>query len=284
MTAVPASGGVADVGTVVDRLDVTIGPQFLDLFSSHLYSSPNKAFEELVSNSWDAGASKVFIHVPDDRRAPGATISILDDGVSMDLSGLRDLWAVATSNKRKRPQSKRPQIGKFGIGKLATYLLAHELTYVCRAADGILRAVTMDYRFIDSAASPTLHIDPINLKVRELTQDQFVALLSGVPNGQELLSLLSNGLPVPGQLAEWEDEYGGNQPPPPAPSDTWTLALLTSLKPASHSMQLGRLRWLFRTALPLSSSIRIVFNNEVLTPSKIGVGLLAEWTLGKDHP
>ncbi|MBI8999976.1 hypothetical protein M0E87_06605 [Corynebacterium sp. CCM 9185] len=30
---------------------VTIGPQFLELFSNQLYTSPNKTFEELISNS-----------------------------------------------------------------------------------------------------------------------------------------------------------------------------------------------------------------------------------------
>ena len=59
---------------------------------------------------------------------------------------------------------RRRPIGKFGVGKLATYLLAHELTYVCKAADGVIRAVTMDYRRIDDDPKKTaLHIDPVPL-------------------------------------------------------------------------------------------------------------------------
>ena len=38
----------------------------------------------------------------------------------------------------------RDPIGKFGIGKRATYVLAEELTYICRRDEGYL-AVTMDY-------------------------------------------------------------------------------------------------------------------------------------------
>ena len=50
-------------GNIVDKINVTIGPQFLNLFSEQLYSSPNKAFEELVANSWDPGATVVHIGV-----------------------------------------------------------------------------------------------------------------------------------------------------------------------------------------------------------------------------
>src|SRR6056297_1455807 len=105
---------IIDKGTPVGQVDVQIGPRFLNLFSEHLYSSPNKAFEELVSNSWDAGARNVHISVPDDLAAEAATIWVLDDGVSMDLDGFKDLWAVATSKKRLMENPSRPQIGKFG--------------------------------------------------------------------------------------------------------------------------------------------------------------------------
>jgi len=60
-TAASAVINIASIGIEVDKIDVTIGPQFLNLFSEHLYSSPNKAFEELVSNAWDAGATAVYV-------------------------------------------------------------------------------------------------------------------------------------------------------------------------------------------------------------------------------
>ncbi|OYU71972.1 MAG: hypothetical protein CFE32_25100, partial [Alphaproteobacteria bacterium PA3] len=105
------------------------------MFSQQLYSSPNKAFEELISNSWDADAENVYVGIPDDLSVPNAQIWILDDGISMDVNGFKDLWSVAKSNKRNPgyPAKRRP-IGKFGVGKLATYLLANELTYVCKAS------------------------------------------------------------------------------------------------------------------------------------------------------
>ncbi|HEY0086635.1 MAG TPA: hypothetical protein VGB65_12095, partial [Allosphingosinicella sp.] len=60
-------------GNKVAEVSVQIGPQFLHLFSEQLYSSPNKAFEELISNSWDADASQVYVHLPANLQAPDAT-------------------------------------------------------------------------------------------------------------------------------------------------------------------------------------------------------------------
>src|SRR5947209_7914688 len=84
-TGATPGGTVSNIGEKVETVEVRIGPQFLNLFSEHLYSSPNKAFEELISNSWDAGATEVYIHVPDDLARPEATIWVLDNGESMDV-------------------------------------------------------------------------------------------------------------------------------------------------------------------------------------------------------
>src|SRR5207249_1157109 len=118
-------------------IEVRISYGIIDRFSEGLYSSPNKAFEELVSNSYDAGASRVWVRVPEDLHAAAAYLAVLDDGVSMDLDGIRELWQVGVSPKRPSDGTEvvhagRPPIGKFGIGKLATYVLAEKLTYLCK--------------------------------------------------------------------------------------------------------------------------------------------------------
>ena len=95
-------------GEAVAEINVQIGPQFLELFSEHLYSSPNKAFEELVSNSWDAGASSIYIGMSGDLSATDAAVWVLDNGVSMDVDGLEALWTVASSQKRTAAGCHRP--------------------------------------------------------------------------------------------------------------------------------------------------------------------------------
>ena len=109
------------IGHEISLISVEISTTFLQHFSEQLYSSPQKSFEELISNSWDAGADFVDIWIPSELSVDNATMAILDNGVSMDEQGLRDLWHIAFSPKRNNPnQHGRAVVGKFGIGKLAT--------------------------------------------------------------------------------------------------------------------------------------------------------------------
>jgi hypothetical protein len=65
----------------------------------------------------------------------------------MDQSGLVDLWHIGHSTKRDpgvELRMTRKQIGKFGIGKLATYTIASKLTYLSRK-DGSILLVTLNF-------------------------------------------------------------------------------------------------------------------------------------------
>jgi hypothetical protein len=87
------------------NIPVALSTRFLEHFSEQLYSSPNKAFEELVANAWDANARSSYIFLPEDSSAPDASVYVLDDGESMDDAGLEDLWKVLTPT---RSTSKLP--------------------------------------------------------------------------------------------------------------------------------------------------------------------------------
>src|SRR5258708_13994155 len=283
MSEVELASLVTNVGKVVDNIEVTIGPKFLELFSEHLYSSPNKAFEELVSNSWDAGAETVYIGISENTSDQSAKIWVLDDGESMDVDGLHALWEVARSRKRMLPPTNgRSPIGKFGVGKLATYILANELTYICKAADGIIRAVTMDYRRISGESETNkLHIDPIELGVRVLNFEELRNLLNGLGASDDIVSLIEQEIPRPSFESNWEAEFGEVIDSFQTKRNTWTLALLTSLKPDGKGVQAGRTRWLLRTSLPLGSSMRIVFNGEPITSSKADTEKVEDWIIGE---
>ena len=275
---------IKSVGTKVDQVSVQIGPQFLNLFSKQLYSSPNKAFEELISNSWDADAENVYVSVPEDLNDENAKIWILDDGISMDISGFRDLWSVATSKKRHPDyKAKRKPIGKFGVGKLATYLLANELTYICKASDGIIRAVTLDYRDIDAEKNrEKLHIDALPLPVREIELGQLREILSDTSGGERLYELIADGVPdIIG--ADYVDEFGGPKDQPSSRNHTWTVAILSDLKEEGTQLKLGWVKHLLKTSLPLGDSIRISVNDETIVPKKVETSVIKEWTLGKDY-
>ena len=79
-------------------------------------SLTNKAIEELVSNSFDAGAENVHVLLSADLGSDDSTIVVIDDGEGMDESGLRNHWIIGESGKRKKglvlPKGRK-QIGKF---------------------------------------------------------------------------------------------------------------------------------------------------------------------------
>lgn len=272
------------IGTTISQISVEISTRFLEQFSEQLYSSPQKAFEELISNSWDAGANSVDIRIPDDLTDAQATITVLDNGVSMDTEGLRELWHIAFSPKRNnRSQHGRQMVGKFGIGKLATYLLANRLTYICKANDGVIRRVTMDYGKVDSQAKSEMLISNLNLDLYEVAENKLEEAILSITNGAETYALLHDGFHIEQEGVEGSDEFGAERSKLNRDiSDTWTLVILSDLKAAGRELKPGILRRMLRTALPLSTEMVIQLNNEVLTSTKLDMDVTREWRIGAD--
>lgn len=180
-------------GKHVDNVNVRISYGIIERFSEGLYSSPNKAFEELVSNSYDAGANCGWVLIPDDLEAEDATLCVIDDGLSMDLQGLQELWHIGESPKRssdgedkERVIEGRAPIGKFGIGKLATYVLAEKLTYICRRDEEYL-AVTMDFGQVKGKFT---ELKSMALNVVSLSAGEARKSLTGIMSDSELVEKL----------------------------------------------------------------------------------------------
>jgi hypothetical protein len=270
------------VGHVKTSIPVQISTRFLEHFSEQLYSSPQKAFEELISNGWDAGADFVDIHVSPNLSSPDATMAVLDNGASMDEQGLRELWHIAFSPKTGQPQQHgRQVVGKFGIGKLATYVLASRLTYICKAADGVIRRVTMDYGEVDRTAAADKLISDLSLELYEVDEGDLETAVRSVVAGDQLLKAIRDGV-QPNTGAPMADVDFG------APvsvlqrqtAGTWTLVVLSGLKPTGRELKVGVLRRMLEAALPMSSEMIIRINGEPLTSTKLATAVAKAWTIG----
>ena len=272
------------IGTKKADISVEISTRFLEHFSEQLYSSPQKAFEELISNGWDAGADFVDIRIPHDLAADSASITVFDNGTSMDEVGMRELWHVAFSPKAKnREQHGRQMVGKFGIGKLATYVLAERLTYICKAKDGTIRRVTMDYKKIDEKAEPDKLISNLSLDMFEVSKSDLVDAMNGIPGGPETLKLISGKEKFPTNESEIDIEFGAEGSTLSRDgTNTWTLVVLSGLKPAGRTLKIGVLKRMLRAALPLSTEMVIRVNGEALSSTKREIDLIKEWRIGED--
>ncbi|MFT8396639.1 ATP-binding protein [Propionibacterium sp.] len=247
----------------VGQIPVKLSYGIIERFSEGLYSSPNKTFEELITNSYDAGAREVWVYLASDLSDKNATLLVIDDGESMTLEGLADLWKIGESRKRSGtppPGRKRP-VGKFGIGKLATYVLAKQLTYIVHRGNEYL-AVTMDYGRVAPGTEMLDGVD-LSLDVVRLTENQAI----------EAVGRALEGTAVAGKTKALEA----------LPKlEHWTAALLSSLKPTAREIKLGRLRWVLRSALPLNPEFQLWMNDEQIMSSKVDGEELWTFTVGKD--
>jgi hypothetical protein len=108
----------ATLGRKTDEVVISICYRIIELFSGGLCSSPNKAIEELVTNAYDALASEVRLLVPANTAAEDATIRVLDNGESMDVAGLHELWQIASS---KKPSTRmRAHAGRSAVSASAS--------------------------------------------------------------------------------------------------------------------------------------------------------------------
>ena len=254
------------IGNKTGDIDVQLDYKIIDLFSEGLYSSPNKAIEELVSNSFDAGARNVHVLIPSNLHAQDATITVIDDGEGMNQKGLRRHWLIGESNKRELRTLPlgRKQIGKFGIGKLSTYVLANRLTHISKI-DAKYHSTSMNYHVIRDK-----HVErdgepktPISIPLYELTAKQAKQAVKQWAESAEFKTTKKS-------------LFGKDSP------DSWTITIMSDLKPKVHHIEPGRLEWILRTALPLRSDFNIWLNGKKLKPSKMDRDPRKRWILGKD--
>ena len=251
----------ATVGNETEKIDIRLSYRIVRLFSEGLYASPNKAIEELVANSFDAGARRVDVMLPADFHSQTATIAVVDNGEGMDAGGLKEHWLIGKSLKRdlaKLPLGRR-QIGKFGIGKLATYVLANRLTHIAKKK-GKYYSTSMNFKIVDDKGDQEVEPKaPIKIGLRELTEAQ----------AKEALN-------------EWTKTGAGLRLFGANAEKSWTCAILSDLKDKVYEIRRGRLEWVLRTALPLRDDFSIYLDGAKLEPSKAGKGRLRKWILGKD--
>jgi hypothetical protein len=183
----------------------------------------------------------------------------------MGIDDLKRHWLIGITNKRSLtvlPRG-RQQIGQFGIGKLATYVLSERLSHISKF-QGKYYSTSMDYTAIDRRVEREVEPQvPIKITLRELTGAE---AKQAVKTWTDTAAFKASGMAL----------FGKTAPP------SWTIAIMSSLKDKVHEIKPGYLKWVLRTALPLRDDFSIWLNGEKLASSKQGKGLIKKWVLGKD--
>lgn len=277
-------------GTPVASIPVHVSYEIIRLFSEGLYQSPQKAVEELVSNSYDANATEAHVLIPDAEPAhatagiqtetsqpgeelqatdsaptdgddaPLAPLWVIDNGDGLNQDGFTLLWRVADSKKRDQNAGEgRLPIGQFGIGKLAAYVLAWRLTHISKSEDKI-RLTSMNFRRIEGKHQYDT-ISPLDLSLREVSEAEAQAILKDVEGRDP---------------DAWRLMFGEDSAP------TWTAAALSDFKDLYGKLAVGRLSWVLRTGLPLHSKFAVWLDGKPLESSKESLTTLVAFEIGSE--
>ncbi len=252
---------IANAGSPIDVVTLSIDYEIIEHFSRHLYGSPNKAVEELVSNSFDAFARQAYVYLPGKYTAD--TVLVWDDGESMGVEELKQLWWIARSPKDqgdrtcRSGEDSRKMIGKFGIGKLASYAVGRRITHLCRTSSEFL-LVSVDYKKLDGEEGKQVSsLDPYQTPIVKLEEGQ----------AREFVSGLFNLDSAPAALTKLFDK------------DSWTLAVIGDLR---KEIPRGRLAWLLGNGMPLRPDFKVFVDDEEVS-SKLEGNAWREWNAGSEE-
>lgn len=285
------------VGRSVREIDIHVDHAIVKHFSEHLYSSPNKAIEELVTNSYDAAATRCHIYLPG--KFAKDQVLVWDNGSSMDVDDIEAMWQIARSPKEDLGRERvitvgghdRSVIGKFGIGKLASYTVGERISHLCKTSAGKYFAVSVDYRtFTDSVADDAIDSETESSgtvsaanqqrgsEVEDLNSvdgDTFEPIRSASDPGaaireltaEEAHGLVAQLLPV-GEVSKIV-----------ASERHWTLAIIDELRPDKKLHQ-GRLKWVLGNGMPLRPDFKVWVDDEEVE-SRIEKNSALMWDLGE---
>lgn len=138
-----------------DQFTFNISLSVLNHLGRNLYRSFVTVLGEAISNSWDADAKNVWIHVDKDKNS----FFIKDDGIGMTGLDFQNKFLKIGYSKRRDGNIKspkgRPFIGRKGIGKLALLSCADKIIVISKTKDtdyigglidnsGLTKAITAD--------------------------------------------------------------------------------------------------------------------------------------------
>lgn len=139
-----------------DEFVFAISLSVLDHLGRNLYRSFATVLGEAISNSWDADAKNVWIHLDPKKNS----FFIKDDGDGMDADDFQNKFLKIGYSKRKEGKDKspkgRPYIGRKGIGKLALLSCADKISIISKTSRGHYIGGIIDNSSLNSAITNDL--------------------------------------------------------------------------------------------------------------------------------
>jgi len=157
-----------------DLTSFLFGEKFLSDHAGRIMREPSFALQEIVANSWDAGAKKVLIEVPEDIRG---IISFEDNGVGMTEDQFIERWNTFNYDRSKTQgkivkfpdgsESNRKPYGRNGKGRHAMFCFADSYfvetwcneeknTFEVKSSKGVFKILLKNKEEIEPGLSGTI--------------------------------------------------------------------------------------------------------------------------------
>ena len=108
-------------------------PKTIEHLGVKMYATLPPALAELISNSYDADASEVLVMFNEKNGSP-VSITVQDNGCGMSFNDIQEKFLAIGRDRRQTdgdipsPKYGRLPTGKKGLGKLALFGIAKEIT------------------------------------------------------------------------------------------------------------------------------------------------------------
>lgn len=275
-----------DLGRPIRDIEINVDHAIVKHFSEHLYSSPNKAIEELVSNGFDALATRCYVYVPGEH--VDSRVVVWDNGISMDAEQIEAMWQIARSPKEalgsdrvvEADGRKRAVIGKFGIGKLASYAVGERISHICRTSDDRYLAVSVDYRTFTPVGPESLQTEAI--PTGDSGEQHLAPDTDAESDGEEFLrptTSVREMTRVEAESAVREVLPSGEASAFMLKQPHWTMAIIDELRP-DKQLYPGRLSWVLGNGMPLRPDFQVWVEDTEVVP-KLASNANTTWAINE---
>lgn len=139
----------AAASTGLPKFTMEFEPTTIEHLGLKLYSSLPPVIAELVSNAWDADATRVEITFPTASLTEASDVVVRDYGSGMDATAIQEEYLRIGRNRRRerdtdRSPGGRKVTGSKGLGKLSAFGVASQLE-VRTIANGFGVCISLDY-------------------------------------------------------------------------------------------------------------------------------------------
>ncbi len=153
----------------MDKFTFNISLSVLNHLGRNLYRNFITVLGEAISNSWDADAKNVWIHIDREKNF----LIIKDDGDGMTSEDFQNKFLKIGYSKRKDGVDKtvlnRPFIGRKGIGKLALLSCAKRIHIISKTKNTDFVGGLIDNTELDNAINDDLNTQQYSLENVDLT-------------------------------------------------------------------------------------------------------------------